>query len=148
MTQESLTMAEVVSLLTPLPPANTSDPPPDVPIGTVVLFRDPWWTSEQVALNIYEISEGKRQYVPKWFDDVASWALFKLPIGVVFTLLADNEQYPPDGNVADLSGCDRTVDLVGTSSSTAESSIFRTPEILCNKPEMSAWLVEQPHRQV
>jgi hypothetical protein len=98
------------SLFTKLPAP--SSPPPQLPSGHVMLFRDDNWSSQRLDLSINDILPNARQRVENLMFDQATFIAFNLPIGTVMTMM-DNVQ-PAGPNVADLSGCGRCVDLVGT----------------------------------
>jgi hypothetical protein len=104
--------AHQVSLLTRLPAP--SAPPPQLASGTVTLFRDDNWGSQRLDINTGEFVPNQRQRVQSFMFDEATFAAFNLPLGTVMTLM-DNVTPTPSGKiVADLSGCGRCVDLVGT----------------------------------
>ncbi|KAJ5538524.1 hypothetical protein N7494_008003 [Penicillium frequentans] len=106
------TPATQVKLLTKLPaPANA---PPPLASGIVSLFADDNWNSQRLDLNTNDASSGDRPTIKRSALDNATYVAFNLPIGKVVTLM-DNVQPVPAGKpAADLSGCGRTVDLVGT----------------------------------
>jgi hypothetical protein len=90
-------------------------PPFDVSSGTVALFKDPNWFGGRLELSI----DGGDTNTPNveyninghWMDDQATWAAYNLPEGVVVTL---HEHAVARAVAADVAGCGKVVDLVGT----------------------------------
>lgn len=106
------TPATQVSLLTKLPaPAQA---PPPLASGIVSLFADNNWTSQRLDLNIDDYVPGNRQTLKSFALDSATYVAFNLPIGTVMTLMDNIQPLPAGKTAADLSGCGRCVDLVGT----------------------------------
>ncbi|KAJ6114611.1 hypothetical protein N7486_000389 [Penicillium sp. IBT 16267x] len=106
------TPATQVRLLTKLPA--TPAAPPALASGTVSLFKDANWTSQRLDLNIDDYVPSNRHTLRSSAFDNTTYVAFNLPIGTVMTLM-DNIQPLPAGKLAaDLSGCGRCVDLVGT----------------------------------
>ncbi|NOK16531.1 ETX/MTX2 family pore-forming toxin [Corallococcus carmarthensis] len=88
--------------------------PPNQPSNTVRLFQDASWTSASYAFNVNDYAKDKRQSISGTnMQDRATWIAFNLPVGTVVTM-TDNFVAPADGNVFNLKGCGRVVDLVGT----------------------------------
>lgn len=93
-------------------PAPTT-PPPATPIGTVVLYADPKWTSTSQTFSIYDYQCAARQSIAgSKLNDKATWVAFNLPVGTVVTLCA--HYVSTYSNIGDLAGCGPTVDLIGT----------------------------------
>ncbi|KAJ5797662.1 uncharacterized protein N7503_006958 [Penicillium pulvis] len=106
------TPATQVKLLTKLPAPPSA--PPSLASGIVSLFADDNWDSQRLDLNMNDFSSGDRPTIKRSALDNATYVAFNLPIGTVVTLM-DNVQPVPAGKLAaDLSGCGRCVDLVGT----------------------------------
>jgi len=101
-----------VSDLTKLPaPAGAL---PELPAKTVKLYKDARWNSESWTISLDNTAEGRRHPVADSMWDQATWVAFNMPVGKVVTL-SDNIVPLRDGqNIADLSGCGISVDLVGT----------------------------------
>lgn len=95
--------------ISPLP---TFANPPQLPGRTVRLFQDNRWDSPS-----YTISLGNRapnaeySFSGEGMQDNATILAYNLPVGEVVTL---TDNVSPRGNVCDLGGCGRSVDLVGT----------------------------------
>ncbi|KIM95498.1 hypothetical protein OIDMADRAFT_59956 [Oidiodendron maius Zn] len=108
----NITPATQVNLLTKLPAPSGAIP--QLSSGIVSLFQDENWTSQRLDLNINDYAPNQRQTIPNFMTDQATYIAFNLPIGTVMTLMDNIVPVPSGGNVADLSGCGRSVDLVGT----------------------------------
>ena len=108
----NITPATQVNLLTKLPAPSGAIP--QLASGSVSLFQDNNWNSQRLDLNINDYVPNQRQTIPNFMTDQATYIAFNLPIGTVMTLMDNIVPVPSGGNVADLSGCGRSVDLVGT----------------------------------
>ena len=108
----NITPATQVNLLTKLPAPSGAIP--QLASGSVSLFQDNNWNSQRLDLNINDYVPNQRQTIPNFMTDQATYIAFNLPIGTVMTLMDNIVSVPSGGNVADLSGCGRSVDLVGT----------------------------------
>ncbi len=108
----NITPATQVNLLTKLPAPSGAIP--QLTSGTVSLFRDKNWTSQRLDLNIDDYMPNQRQTIQSFMSDQATYIAFNLPIGTVMTMMDNVKPVPAEKTVADLSGCGRCVDLVGT----------------------------------
>ena len=98
-------------------PKAASPHPPAFPYGTVRLYRNAEWTSNQndyLDLSIGDYVSGSFQSIlGTKINDATTWIAFNLPLGSVMTLM-DNVVAQSSAGVSDLSYCGRTVDLCGT----------------------------------
>jgi hypothetical protein len=108
---------DIVKLLTPLP--STSAPPPDTPSNFVSIFQDPDWNSQRIDIDLGSTRPSQRQFLQAPLQDTANWVAYNLPVGTVMTLMDDIDLDTDGKNIADLSNCGRSVDLVGTGSTQA-----------------------------
>jgi hypothetical protein len=93
----------------------TSSPPPGLPSGSVRLYRDNRWDSDVLELTTQAYRDGVRHsFAGTTMQDAATWVAFNLPVGVVMTLMDNDVPVKTGKGVADLSGCGRCIDLVGT----------------------------------
>ncbi|MGB8770786.1 MAG: ETX/MTX2 family pore-forming toxin [Candidatus Korobacteraceae bacterium] len=126
------------STITKLPAPST--PPPTLPTGTVVLYRDNNWQDQSpLKLTTANNREAVRHTIGGTnMQDAATWVAFNLPVGQVMTLTDNDNAVPtvsssssssssssapapgsssvPDTSsfVWNLRGCGRAIDLVGT----------------------------------
>jgi hypothetical protein len=107
-----ITPAGQVSLLTKLPAP--SAPAPQISSGSVVLFGDDNWNSQKLELRTVDFVPGQRQTIQSFMFDQATYVAFNLPVGTVMTLMDNVQPVQAGKTVADLSGCGRCIDLVGT----------------------------------
>jgi hypothetical protein len=107
-----VTSATQTGLLTRLPAP--SAPPPQLISGSVALFRDDNWNSQRLDLHTSDYIPGQRQTIQSFMFDQATYVAFNLPVGTVMTLMDNVQSVQAGKTVADLSGCGRCVDLVGT----------------------------------
>lgn len=107
-----ITAATQVTLLTRLPAP--SAPVPQLSSGTVALFRDDNWRSQRLDLSTDDYVPNQRQRIQSFMFDQATFVAFNLPVGTVMTLMDNVNSVPAGMIVADLTGCGRCVDLVGT----------------------------------
>jgi hypothetical protein len=103
---------DIVNLLTPLPSPSAS--PPNVQSNIVSIFQDDNWNSQRVDINLGETRPNQRQFLQAPLQDAANWVCYNLPVGTVMTLMDDVQLDTAGKNLADLSNCGRSVDLVGT----------------------------------
>ncbi len=99
-------------VITKLPAPPT--PPPDVPSGTVRLYRDNNWSSQYLTIDTHNYASGQRHsIVGSRVQDATTWVAFNLPVGTVMTL-ADNYVVAPGRPIYDLKDLGVVADLVGT----------------------------------
>lgn len=91
---------DVMNLLTPLPAP--SSPPPAVPSGTVVVYRDPLWKNAGATLKITDYRAGIRHTIPANGFDSATCIAYNLPVGVVMTLVDHMLPHVPGADAVDL----------------------------------------------
>ncbi|RZL89609.1 MAG: hypothetical protein EOP82_18910 [Variovorax sp.] len=96
-------------------PAPPSASPPELPSGTVRLFRDDNWSSTFLELTTGKYRDRARHSIAGTnMQDGATYVAFNLPVATVVTLM-DNDVAPKAGApVMDLGQCGRCIDLVGT----------------------------------
>ncbi|RXH06152.1 hypothetical protein [Bradyrhizobium vignae] len=91
-----------------------SAPAPQLSSGSVALFRDDNWSSQRFDLSTGDFVPNQRQRLQSFTFDQATFVAFNLPVGTVMSLMDNVTSGPAGKTVADLSGCGRCVDLVGT----------------------------------
>jgi hypothetical protein len=107
-----ISAATQAALLTTLPAPSV--PAPQLSSGSVALFRDDNWSSQRLDLRTVDYVPGQRQTIPSFMFDQATYIAFNLPVGTVMTLMDNVQSVQAGKTVADLSGCGRCIDLVGT----------------------------------
>jgi hypothetical protein len=102
-------MQQLTRLVCPTPP------PPSLPSGVVVLFKDDSWSSAALTLTLNNYRSGVRQSIAGTsMQDQATFVSFNLPKGTVVTLMDDFNAVAPGQLATNLANCGRCVDLVGT----------------------------------
>jgi hypothetical protein len=107
-----VTSATQVSLLTKLPAPSAA--PPQLGSGSVALFRDDNWNSQRLDLRTGDYVPNQRQTIASYMVDQATYIAFNLPAGTVMTVMDNVQPVQAGKTTADLSGCGRCIDLVGT----------------------------------
>ncbi|KAJ2980923.1 hypothetical protein NUW58_g6818 [Xylaria curta] len=107
----SITQASQAALFTRLPVPKTN--PPQLPSGTVSLYKDPWWTSDKLDLRTSDYVPNVRHRVQSALVDSCSYIAFNLPAGTVMTLMDHVVSVSAGENTANLKHTGASVDLVG-----------------------------------
>ncbi|KAI1131681.1 hypothetical protein F5Y10DRAFT_43613 [Nemania abortiva] len=101
------TQASQAALFTTLPAPGVS--PPQLPSGTVSLYKDASWSSPKVDVRTSEYVTNVRHQSP--MVDTCTWIAFNLPPGTVMTLT--DHIVSAGQNVADLRDTGASIDLIG-----------------------------------
>lgn len=105
------TQASQAALFTTLPAPNVQ--PPQLPSGTVSLYKDNSWSSPKVDIHTWDYLFNERHQVPNPMVDQGTWLAFNLPPGTVMTLLDHITPLRPGENIADLKDTGFSIDLIG-----------------------------------
>lgn len=103
-----------MATISKLPAPSTA--PPNLPSNTVTLYKDASWTSKtQYSINLDDghRDDTRHSLSGTSMQDESTWIAFNLPVGTVVTMM-EHWVTPSNGNVYNLAGCGRVVDLVGT----------------------------------
>ncbi|CAO3443971.1 hypothetical protein [Azospirillum argentinense] len=96
-----------------LPPTTSVAYPSNLPSGTVKLYADQNWSSDNLTITTSGAIEGvQSSFAGTNLNDRTTWVAFNLPEGVVLTLL-EHKTTPPAGQPYSFNGCGRCVDLIG-----------------------------------